>query len=289
MLERRFDQRRRCLPIVIVLAIQDQSSHHRLLSQGWLREREIADRGQQERKPVSGRKSNHVSCFGRGFGGMVEHLPGDYYALAELQEYGQGLNALTLQADPKERADARDHTFGSEQRDRRRLLVARPQVAVTAGTDMEFYRRKQNVVNVRDVSDDRVLALVEVVSPGNKSSRAALRTFVEKAAQLLDQRIHLQIVDLHRPGSFDPQGIHGAIWEEIAESWIAPSDRPLTLVGYESGLTVRAFVQPLAVGEVLIDMPLYLEPGGYVLVPLESTYTRALQAMPKRWRDVVEA
>lgn len=35
--------------------------------------------------------------------------------------------------------------------------------------------------------------------------------------------------------------------------------------------------------------PLYLEPDGYVLVPLESTYGRAFDALPKRWRSVVEA
>lgn len=103
------------------------------------------------------------------------------------------------------------------------------------------------------------------------------------------QQIHLLILDLHQPGIFDPQGIHGAIWEEIAEAWIASPDRPLTLVAYESALTVRAFVQPLAIGDALIDMPLYLEPDGYVLVPLESTYDRAFEALPKRWRSVVEA
>lgn len=168
-------------------------------------------------------------------------------------------------------------------------MVAKPRVAETSETDMAFYRRKQNVVAVHHVSDDRVVALVEVVSPGNKSSRGALRSFVEKTAQLLDQRIHLLILDLHRTGNFDPQGIHGAIWEEIAEPWTAPADRPLTLVGYESALTIRAFVQPLAVGETLIDTPLYLEPDGYVLVPLEATYIRAFEALPKRWRSVVDA
>lgn len=210
-------------------------------------------------------------------------LPSDYYALAEQRTAGYGPDVLALQVDSgDDRFDVPSHRNGG-------LLVAKPQVAVTAETEMEFYRRKQNVVAVHHVSDDRVVALVEVVSPGNKSSRAALRSFVEKTAQLLDQRIHLLILDLHRPGKFDPQGIHGAIWEEIAEAWVAPSDHPLTLVGYESALTVRAFIQPLAIGDVLIDMPLYLEPGGYVLVPLESTYARAFAALPKRWRSVVEA
>ena len=211
-------------------------------------------------------------------------LPSDYYALAEQRTAGYGPDVLALQVDSGD-----DDGFDPPNQPDGGLMVAKPQVAVTAETDMEFYRRKQNVVAVRHVSDDRVVSLVEVVSPGNKSGRAALRSFVEKTAQLLDQRIHLLILDLHQPGRFDPQGIHGAIWEEIAEAWVAPSDRPLTLVGYESALTVRAFVQPLAIGDVLIDMPLYLEPDGYVPVPLESTYGRAFDALPKRWRSVVDA
>lgn len=211
-------------------------------------------------------------------------LPDDYYALAEQRTAGYGPDVLALQVDSGE------EELWSEpaQRDGG-LMVAKPRVAMTAETDMEFYRRKQNVVAVRHVSDDRVIALVEVVSPGNKSSRSAMRSFVEKTAQLLDQRIHLLILDVHLPGNFDPQGIHAAIWEEIAEPWVSSSDRPLTLVGYESALTVRAFVQPMAIGDVLIDMPLYLEPDGYVPVPLEATYNRAFDALPKRWRRVVEA
>ncbi len=211
-------------------------------------------------------------------------LPDEYYAMAEQRTAGYGPDVLALQVDlggtkPFDSSTSRDEG----------LLVAEPKVAVTAEADMEFYRRKQNIIAVHHVSDDRVVAVVEVVSPGNKSSRAALRSFVEKSAKLLDQRIHLLILDLHRPGSFDPQGIHGAIWEEIEGPWLAPPNQPLTLASYESAMTVRAFVQPIAVGEELIDMPLYLEPSGYVLVPLKSTYDRAFDALPKRWRTVVEA
>ena len=156
---------------------------------------------------------------------------------------------------------------------------------------MEFYRRKQNAVVVRHVSDDHVVAFVEVVSPGNKAGRAAMRSFVEKAVELLEHRIHLLILDLHPPGRRDPQGIHGLIWEEISgEEYFAPPDKPLTLAAYESALTVRAFVEPLAVGDSLIDMPLFLEPGAHVPIPLETTYQRAFAAVPTRrarsWRKV---
>lgn len=156
-------------------------------------------------------------------------------------------------------------------------------------TGMEFYRRKQNTVTVRHVSGDRIVAMVEVVSPGNKGGRNALRSFVEKAAEPLDNRIHLLILDLHPPGPPDPQGIHGAIWEEITgQEYHAPVDRPLILAAYETALTVRAYVHHLAVGELLIDMPLFVERGGHVPVPLERTYQAAWKALPRRWRNVLE-
>ncbi len=159
-----------------------------------------------------------------------------------------------------------------------------------AETDMEFYRRKQNTVTVRHVSGDRVVAMVEVVSPGNKATRSALRSFVEKAAELLDKRIHLLILDLQPPGRRDPQGIHAVIWEEIAnQEYTLPANKPLTLAAYESGLTVRAYVEPVAVGDALTDMPLFLEPGAHVVVPLEATYQAAFDAVPRRWRRILES
>lgn len=62
----------------------------------------------------------------------------------------------------------------------------------------------------------------------------------------------------------------------------------MTLVAYETGLSVRAYVEPVAVGETLHDMPLFLEPGGHVPVPLERTYQAAFAALPRRWRVVLE-
>lgn len=87
----------------------------------------------------------------------------------------------------------------------------------------------------------------------------------------------------------DPVGIHAAIWEEITgQDYDAPADKPLTLASYESALSVRAYVEPVAVGEALTDMPLFLEPGAHVLVPLELTYQSAFAAVPRRWRCVLE-
>lgn len=158
-----------------------------------------------------------------------------------------------------------------------------------AETVTEFYRRKKSSIVVRHVSGDRLVAMLEVVSPGNKTSRHTLRAFVDKACELLEHRIHLLIIDPFPPTPRDPNGIHAAIWEEVEdEPFVLPENKPLTLVAYESGSTTQAHIQTLAVGDPLPDIPLFLEPGGHVLVPLESTYQTAFAGMPRRWRTVLE-
>jgi hypothetical protein len=215
-------------------------------------------------------------------------LPAAYYALVERHAADFGPNALTLQRDYNGNAD--DLTVTTPVSGGGGVLLAPPKLQPTAETDMAFYRRKQSTIAVRHVSGDDLVAMVEVVSLGNKASRNPLRTFVDKAAALLDKQIHLLILDLFPPGRHDPQGLHGAIWEEIAdEEYVAPADKPLTLAAYASGLSVRAYVVPVAVGDVLTDMPLFLEPERAVEVPLEATNQAAFAEVPRRWRRVLEA
>ena len=45
----------------------------------------------------------------------------------------------------------------------------------------------------------------------------------------------------------------------------------------------------MAVGDALPDMPVFLEPGQAVDVPLEATYQAAYAKVPRRWRRVLEA
>lgn len=198
-------------------------------------------------------------------------LPPDHYALPEQNTAAFGPDVPTLTGSQDDAYDP-------------------PQMTRTAESDLEFYRRKQMPIFVRHVSGDRVIAMIEVLSPGNKFSRYALRSFVDKAAELLEQRVHLLILDLLAPGPRDPQGIHAAIWEDIkGQGYVLPPGEPLTLVSYEAALTVRAFIRPTAVGSLLPDMPLFLRPNSFVGVPLEATYQAAFAEMPLRWKRVLES
>ncbi len=136
---------------------------------------------------------------------------------------------LTLQGVGDDNATAEREPHDVPSTREQGVLLAPPKLQLTAETDMEFYRRKQKAVVVRHSSGDRVVATIEVVSPGNKAVRNPLRAFVEKAAELLENGIHLLVLDLH-----------------------PPSERPLTLAAYEAGNALRTYVVPMAVGDVLL-------------------------------------
>ncbi len=212
-------------------------------------------------------------------------LPADYYALSEQRASGLEPDVLALQlssggAPPP--PQARDNGSSG-------LRLTPPKLRPTAESDQDYYRKKQSVVAVRHVSGDELVAVVEIVSAGKKSSRAAVADFVQKSSTLLAHRIHLLLVDVHKPGARDPNGIHGLVWEDFTgEEYTAPADKPLTAVAYEAGSGVRAYVVPLKVGDALPDMPLFLQPDQCIELPLEATYAAAWLALPLRWREVIE-
>jgi hypothetical protein len=212
-------------------------------------------------------------------------LPEDYYALPEQVAAGFGPDVLTLQEPHGPGAEEKTNGSGPLAT----VVRARPQTRFMMETDAEFYRRKKSAIAVKHVSGDRTVAMVEVVSPGNKANRHAFRAYVDKACELLEYRIHLLILDPFPPGKRDPEGVHAAIWEAVQDDpFHLPKDKPLTLVAYECDLITRAFIEPVAVGDRLPDMPLFLAPNACVMVPFEATYQTAYAVMPQRWQRVLE-
>ena len=154
--------------------------------------------------------------------------------------------------------------------------------------EAEIYARKADRITARH-RHGQVVAVIEIVSPGNKGSRAELRAFVEKNAELIRQDIHLLVIDLFPPSKRDPQGIHKAIWDELVEEdFELPPDKPLTLAAYDAGPPRVAYVEPVAVGDVLPEMPLFLKPEWYVPAPLETTYQTTWQLFPAALKGLLE-
>lgn len=204
----------------------------------------------------------------------------------------RGLCALVEQrAGPRE-ADVltvETRRLSTRQEDNGHLLtVERPQTTIVRRTTKEIYADKANRIVVRHHLG-RIVAVIEILSPGNKDSRAALRDFVEKTVELLQQGIHLLIVDLFPPTPRDPFGIHKVIWDEIHEEDFAfPRGKDRILASYEMGDERVAYVEPVAVGDVLPEMPLFLASGAHIRVPLESTYMSTWNVSPLELRRAVE-
>lgn len=209
-------------------------------------------------------------------------LPKDYYALPEQIASGLGPDVLALQAGDQA---ARESVSGGNGPV---ATAIRPKARFVLEAEGDFYRRKKSSIAIRHVSGDRVVAVLEIVSPGNKATAHAFQKFVEKALELLEERVHLLVIDPLLPGARDPNGVHAAIWEAfVGESFQLPPDKPLTFASYECDVATRAYIEPIAVGDALPDMALFLEPGVCVFVPLEATYEAAYRAMPRRWQAVL--
>jgi hypothetical protein len=210
-------------------------------------------------------------------------LPSDYYAQVEQVAGEKTSDVWTLRSGPPPGSPDPETTGGTV------VTEVPPRVRFTASLEMDLYAARARHVAIRHSSGDQIVALIEVVSPGNKASRYAFQTFVDKAVAALAQGYHLLLIDLFPPGPRDPQGIHGAVWSALGDdSYVAPPDRPLTLVAYAASLTKTAYIEPLAVGDRLTTMPLFLTASTYVTVPLEESYQATYGGVPRRWRQVLE-
>ncbi len=213
-------------------------------------------------------------------------LPGEYYAMMEQRAAGLVADVLALQRTPTDDIGAVNGPTSGGQTG---LLLEPPVVEMTYEADEDYYRRKRNTVVVRHVSDDRVVAMIEVVSPGNKSSQNGLKAFVEKAADLLEKRIHLLVFDLHAPSARDPHGIHAAIWEQYTGKELPAPNKPFVFASYDADFVARAFVKTVTLDEELPTMPLFLIPRGHIVVPLEAIYKVAYAEVPRGQQRLLEA
>lgn len=210
-------------------------------------------------------------------------LPDEYYAWAE-QYAGQARpNVLTLSTRTADVPDAVPSGAVA-------LAEAPPKVSVHMSADeAAVYRMTRRSLAIRHRTGRRLVAMIEILSPGNKDNEQHLKEFVGKALQVLQEGVHLLVIDLHPPGPQDPQGIHGAIWPGVGGgSFELPGDRPLTLAAYLAGQLPEAFVETVCIGRPLPDMPLFLSTGAYIQVPLEPTYSAAYKGIPSVIKDILE-
>lgn len=203
-------------------------------------------------------------------------LPQGWFAMAEQRIGGPEADLLTLSTPEAQRPNGGVAT------------LAPPRASVVERAEKVLYARKTNRLAIHhDLGT--VVAVLELVSPGNKDTKSSLQAFARKSAGLLRKGVHLSVIDPFPPGRHDPLGIHRAIWDNVTleSTFEQPADKLLTTVAYQAGDAPTAYVEPFAVGATLPELPVFLDEEFYVLVPLEETYQATWDVLPQVLRNVV--
>ena len=215
-------------------------------------------------------------------------LPQGFYAIGELFAEGRFPDVLAVEDRPPEKP-GKEHVRSSNGAG---VAIAEspPKARFTWEGEAAGYLARKDFVAIRNV-EGILAAVIEIVSPGNKSSKARFQKFLAKTIAFLDQGVHVLVIDLFPPTSRDPNGIHQAIWSDFNGEFDFHPDKPLTVAAYMAGSedsVAKAYAEPIAVGDPLPAMPLFLWSDFYVNVDLEATYASAWAVYPALLKPRIE-
>lgn len=205
-------------------------------------------------------------------------LPKGYSALVEQHAGGLVPDVIALQR----RSRPNPPTGGAV------VTAVPPRTHLVYRAQQDVSAARANVIAIRHPLGE-VVSVIELVSPGNKGSRRALQAFIDKTITFLQQGVHVLVIDLFPPSRRDPNGIHPLIWDEFQqEPFELANNKNLTLAAYVASSPKVAYVELVAVGDLLPEMPAYLDDDSYVPIPLEATYEATWRTCPEDMRAIVE-
>jgi hypothetical protein len=207
-------------------------------------------------------------------------LPAGYTALVEQRSGTKEADALTIE----ERVPSAEPVGGGTV-----LVHEIPKTKYVKRAEQDYYADKASRVVIRHWLG-RVVAFIEIVSPGNKHDQLSIDDFSRKIVEAIRARVHVLVVDLFPPTRRDPAGIHKLIWDHFdeADSFELTTPHNRVLASYEADGVNSAFIETVAVGDAFPPMPLFIAPGAHILVPLEEAYTQAWERTPNSVRRLVE-
>ncbi len=170
------------------------------------------------------------------------------------------------------------------------VAPAPPTARVITRIESASYAKRADRIVIRH-GRRNVAAIIEILSRGSKAGRVMFRSFVEKAADIINQGVNLLVVDLFPPTPRDPRGIHKAIWDEFEDDpFEAPPGKPLIVASYLASEIPTAYVEPVGVGDPLPSLPIFLSDfeTHYIPAPLEATYQEAWAGFPAMLKELIE-
>ena len=210
-------------------------------------------------------------------------LPSGYSALLELHTSGVIPDVLTVERRKPSRSASATAT-----------MVAPTARWAIAANESALFTKRANRIAIRHRLGE-VVCIIEIVSPGNKASRSAVRQFVNKTLDFLRAGVNVLLLDPFPATPRDPHSLHKLIWDDFVEEipFSLPTEEPLLLAAYRVGdsnstLLPTAYLEAVRVGGAIPDMPAWLHADEYINVPLESCYATAWASCPVDYRYLVE-
>jgi hypothetical protein len=211
---------------------------------------------------------------------MAEHLnqllPANYFASPE-RHAGAGveIDVATFETDRNEEEDAglRDGGGAAVATQLYAPPAAALKVATAFADDIE-------VKVFRELGGNKLVAAIELVSPGNKDREDKEMAFANKCASYLHNGVAVVVIDVVTDRRAN---LHDRIMTtvtvdpvpELGEGVLyAVAYRPIRRKGKER---IEAWPVPLAVGDPLPTLPLWLNAVTAVPLDLEGTYLTMLQ------------
>ncbi|MBI4600997.1 MAG: DUF4058 family protein [Planctomycetes bacterium] len=216
----------------------------------------------------------------RGFHAMVEPVAGEAVP-----------DVLTLQAQGTAIEEASESPQLSRDDDPGATVALATQPVVIQDLGPDYTKLQRQIVVRSEWDGDRVVAVIELVSPGNKESRTKVTQLLDKALGYLELGVHLLVIDVLKPTNLVPNGFHGLICEALGHQPPALSpgmDRQVVSYQVRESGYPRAHLVQVRLGDSLSEMPLYLLPRRFLRLPLERTYGDAFLLMAEKYREILE-
>ena len=196
-------------------------------------------------------------------------LPSGYLARPEESLGPWRSDPPALEDDASSAEPATDHEQGA------------PEPTMTPAPRLAAARPPRRLA-IFSAAEERRVAVVEVVSRGNKDSRARALAMRDKVLACLEAGLQTGLIDVWPRGREEWSDVVGSVVAALGASAPLPAyDR--CIASFESMLEpsqLNVYIESCAVGAPLPDLPLFLAPSRSVSLPLDATYVETFAELP---------
>ena len=216
-------------------------------------------------------------------------LPGDLYARCEaniaIDEGGEEYRRepdVSVVVEP----------FGSERGGAVAVATSPPETDIVL--DPKSYLERQRTVAIRRASG-RLVAAIEIASEANLSTARRREALADKCVALVEGGVHVCLLNPHLLNGRTPSaeytlaetlGVTRGLENEIPEREANEAMMTAVRVGDPR---LKLYANRSVVGQPLRPLPLFVSADEYVPLPLEETYTRTFDGLPRHVREQLTA